>query len=63
MCIGAIVIIDSQPPHIGSVTEGKQIICEDGSLLPIDDRATLLFTAMEVIKQLEGSVLNAHEAG
>lgn len=61
MCIGDIVIIDRQPPHIGSVTEGGMILCEDGTTLPIDEHTSLLYTALDVIKQLERGVLESHE--
>lgn len=57
MQIGDIVLLDTSPPHLASVTDGGRVVCEDGTCCPLDSRASLLVPALEVIKELEKGVL------
>lgn len=54
---GDIVLVDAIPPHIASVTGGGRVVCEDGSLLPISGNMSLLYSALDIIKELEKGVL------
>ena len=63
MRVGDIVIVQTAPPHIASVTNGGNAICEDGTLLPVDTACmSVLFTALEIVKELEKGVLGYGEA-
>lgn len=57
MMIGDIIIIPTTPPHLGSVINDREAICEDGVLRPYPADATVAFTALEMIKELEQEVL------
>lgn len=58
MRIGDIVLVNTTPPHIASVTADNQVICEDGSTMPVDPSSmSILADALSVIKELERSVL------
>lgn len=62
MEIGDIVLVKTAPPHIASVTDGGQVVCEDGTHLPIDRSSMeVLFTALQIIKELEKGVLGYNE--
>ena len=55
--IGDIVIIPTTPPHLGSVVSPTEAICEDGVLRHYPADATVAFTALDMIKELEQEVL------
>lgn len=60
---GDMLVVDTTPPHIASVISDTQVICEDGSVLEYDPKImTKVFDALDVIKELERSVLQLHEA-
>lgn len=62
MSVGDIVLVNTIPPHLASVTSGSMVICEDGTVLPLDASImTVLYSAMDVIKELEKGVLNHNE--
>ena len=62
MEIGDIVLVKTAPPHIASVTDGGPVVCEDGTHLPIDcSSMEVLFTALQIIKELEKGVLGYNE--
>lgn len=62
MIPGDLLIVNTQPPHIASVTGSNIVICEDGTLLPYNSSTmTKVFDALDVIKELERSVLQQHE--
>lgn len=64
MEIGDIVITASNPPHIASITDGGQIICEDGTILHLEHTKVMpLYSALEVIQSLEKEVLRRHASG
>ena len=61
---GDMLVVDTTPPHIASVISTTQVICEDGSVLEYDQRImTKICDALEVIKELERSILQLHETG
>lgn len=62
MEIGDIVLVKTEPPHIASVTGEGQVVCENGDHLPLNpDSMEVLFTALDVIKELEKGVLGYNE--
>lgn len=62
MEIGDIVLVKTVPPHIASVTAGGQVVCEDGTYLPISNECMeVLFTALQIVKELEKGVLGYNE--
>ena len=62
MEIGDIVLVKTVPPHIASVTGGAQVVCEDGTHLPLDPNTMeVLFTALQVVQELEKGVLGYNE--
>ena len=62
MEIGDIVLVKTVPPHIASVTDGAQVVCEDGTHLPLDHNTMeVLFTALQVVQELEKGVLGYNE--
>lgn len=64
MEIGDIALIHSTPPHIASITSGDACICEDGTVLPLSKyRITKLCTALDVIRELERSILEQARSG
>lgn len=64
MEIGDIVLVNTCPPHIASVSEGGVVVCEDGTTLPIDSASMqVLYTALEVVQSLEKEVLLRHASG
>ena len=58
MSIGDIVLVHTVPPHIASVTDGGRVVCEDGTLLPLSPSMTLLYSALDIIQELEKGVMN-----
>lgn len=60
--IGDIVIIPTTPPHLGSVTNATEAICEDGVLRPFPADCVTAYTALDLIKELERGVLK-HVSG
>ena len=62
--IGDIVLVHSTPPHIGSVTSAERIICEDATIVGLNDyQVDLIGDALSIIQQLERSVLAQYGAG
>lgn len=60
--IGDIVLVSTFPPHLGSVTGGGVVICEDGTRLPLDlSSMSQVCSALQILKELERSVLAHHE--
>ncbi len=57
MTIGDIIIIPTQPPHIGSVVSETEAMCEDGVTRPYPKDAAVAYTALEFIKEVEKEVL------
>ena len=55
--IGDIVIIPTVPPHLGSITNADEAICEDGVLRPLPPDCNTVFTALEYAQELERKVL------
>lgn len=60
--IGDIVIIPTSPPHLGSVINTTEAICEDGVLRLLSEDCVTAYTALELIKELERGVLE-HVSG
>lgn len=63
MNIGDIVIVNTAPPHVGSVTDNNMVLCEDGSIFPLSEDMACLCDALTMVKALEKEVLARHEAG
>lgn len=62
MGIGDIVLVHCVPPHIASVTDSGRVVCEDGTSLPLDSGCmTVLYTALQVLEELEKGVLGYNE--
>lgn len=62
MEIGDIVLVKTVPPHIASVTSKGQVVCEDGTYLPLNPTyMEVLYTALQVVKELEKGVLGYNE--
>ena len=60
--IGDILLVNATPPHLGSVTAGGVVICEDGTSLPLDPSSmSQVCSALQILKELERSVLAHHE--
>lgn len=58
MAIGDIVLVNTSPPHIASVTGDNFVLCEDGTAMPFDcDNMPVLFDALSIVKELEKGVL------
>lgn len=56
--IGDIIIIPTTPPHLGSVINANEAICEDGVLRLYPAECAVAYTALELIKALEKGVLD-----
>lgn len=64
MEIGDIVLVETYPPHIASVVGPDLVLCEDGTHLPTGDLPIrVLYTALQIVQELEKGVLNYHDAG
>lgn len=62
MEIGDIVLVKTTPPHIASVVSEEQVVCEDGTcLLPNSASMEVLYTALQIVKELEKGVLGYNE--
>lgn len=62
MEIGDIVLVKTTPPHIASVVSKEQVVCEDGTHLLLDhEHMEVLYTALQIIKELEKGVLGYNE--
>lgn len=62
MEIGDIVLVKTTPPHIASVVSEEQVVCEDGTYLPPNSASMeVLYTALQIVKELEKGVLGYNE--
>ena len=60
--IGDIVIIPSTPPHLASVINDSQAICEDGVIRTYPADAAVAVTALTMLQELEKGVVEYHDA-
>ena len=59
---GDLLVVNTKPPHIALVMSASLVICEDGTELAYDPvNMTKLYDALDIVKELERSVLQQNE--
>ena len=61
--IGNIILIPTNPPHIASVVNDTEAVCEDGVVRPYPPDATIIASALECVQGLESEVLRQNAPG
>lgn len=61
--IGDVIILPTTPPHVATVVGDGQAMCEDGIIRPYTSSASLVCPVVEVLKEMERSVLAHDTAG
>lgn len=60
--IGDIVLVNTEPPHLASVTDDNMVVCEDGTRMHIDDTTmSVMFKALRIVEELEKGVLSYND--
>lgn len=62
MKTGDIVLVNTSPPHLASVTDNDMVVCEDGTIMEVDHTTmSVMFEALQIVKELERGVLGYNE--